>query len=353
MRLSKSGQGVGAPLGFPAVNVPHNALGPGAGCTRQYYRVNYANNTGSCNRYLDVEFFLPASIGTHKMPLERDSEGRTYVVHSNGQRTHYICDDFADPWKHRESVLIQHGFGRHAKFWYHWIPVLSRKYRVIRRDLRGHGHSSFPSPERKSEYNYNVDTILGEVIDTLDQLNIEKVHFLGESTGGMLGEILAAKHPDRLYSLTVCSTPSYLPPQALKLFAFDQADWPTACRELGSRGWTEALSRIPGTIPISDTNYLPWYLSQIAISDGKGLAQYAEFLSTLDARPFLPQIRVPMLVLAPTESVAVRVEDQKALADSIKGCRVVLVEGGGHEIYVTRADRCQSIFLDFLETLEP
>jgi pimeloyl-ACP methyl ester carboxylesterase len=286
------------------------------------------------------------------MPLERDSEGRTYIVHSNGQRTHYICDDFTEPWKSRETVLIQHGFGRHANFWYHWIPILSRKYRVIRRDLRGHGYSSFLSPEEKPAYKYNLDTILGEVIDTLDQLSIEKVHFLGESTGGMLGEILAAKHPDRLYSLTVCSTPSYLPPQALKLFAFGKADWPTACRELGSRGWAEALSRIPGTIPISDADYLPWYLSQIAISDGEGLAQYAEFLSKLDARLFLPQIQVPMLVLAPTESVAVRVADQETLANSIGGCRVALVEGGGHEIYVTRPNRCQNLFLEFLSTVE-
>jgi pimeloyl-ACP methyl ester carboxylesterase len=286
------------------------------------------------------------------MPPERDSEGRTYIVHSNGQRTHYICDDFTEPWKSRETVLIQHGFGRHANFWYHWIPILSRKYRVIRRDLRGHGYSSFLSPEEKPAYKYNLDTILGEVIDTLDQLSIEKVHFLGESTGGMLGEILAAKHPDRLYSLTVCSTPSYLPPQALKLFAFGKADWPTACRELGSRGWAEALSRIPGTIPISDADYLPWYLSQIAISDGEGLAQYAEFLSKLDARPFLPQIQVPMLVLAPTESVAVRVADQETLANSIGGCRVALVEGGGHEIYITRPNRCQNLFLEFLSTVE-
>ncbi|KAH8727055.1 Alpha/Beta hydrolase protein [Phaeosphaeriaceae sp. PMI808] len=286
------------------------------------------------------------------MPLVRDSEGRTFVLHPNGQRTHYICDDFTDPWKPREAILIQHGFGRHAQFWYHWIPVLSRKYRVIRRDLRGHGHSSYVSPEEKATYPYNLDTILGEVVDTLDQLNIRKVHFLGESTGGMLGEILAAKHPDRLLSLTVCSSPAYLPPPALQLFAFDHKDWPTACRELGSRGWAEALSRIPGTIPITDPEYLPWYLDQISISDGEGLTQYAEFLSTLDARLFLSQIRVPMLVLAPTESVAVRIEDQKELVESIKGSKLALVEGGGHEIYVTRAQTCQGLFLNFLQNLD-
>ena len=51
------------------------------------------------------------------MPLERDSDGRTYIRHPNNQRTHYVSDSFADPWKPTETILIQHGFGRHAEFW--------------------------------------------------------------------------------------------------------------------------------------------------------------------------------------------------------------------------------------------
>jgi pimeloyl-ACP methyl ester carboxylesterase len=283
------------------------------------------------------------------MPLERDPSGFTFIHHHSGQRTHFILNDFADPWKPRETILIQHGFGRHAAFWYHWIPVLSRKYRVIRRDLRGHGHSSYP--KKTDDYYYTLDTILQEILDTLDQLSVEKVHFLGESTGGILGEIFAAKYPERLLSLTICSTPTHLPPQALQLFAFGKKDWPTACRELGSRGWAEALSRIPGTIPVSDPQYLPWYLEQIAISDGEGLAQYAEFLSTLDARPWLEKIKVLTLILSPTQSAAVKVEDMKALAKLIERSKLVLIEGPGHEIYVTQAEQCQQAFLGFLDGL--
>ncbi|CAN9115394.1 unnamed protein product [Alternaria alternata] len=280
------------------------------------------------------------------MPLDRDASGLTFVHHPSGQRTHYILDDFTDPWQPRETILIQHGFGRHAAFWYHWVPILSRQYRVIRRDLRGHGHSSYPKDTAK--YDYTVDSILGEILDTLDQLSVEKVHFLGESTGGMLGEIFAARHPERVLSLTVCSTPTHLPPQALQLFAFGKKNWPAACRELGSRGWAEALSRVPGTIPVSDPHYLPWYLEQIAVSDGEGLAQYAGFLSTLDARPWLREIKVPTLILSPTQSAAVKVQDMEVLAETIQGSKLVLVEGPGHEIYVSQAETCQEAFLAFL-----
>lgn len=272
------------------------------------------------------------------------------ITHPNGQTTHYIDDSFTDPWKPCETILIQHGFARHAAFWYHWIPVLARKYRVIRRDARGHGHSSFPSPD--SSYAYTLDTIVDEIIDTLDQLGLQKVHFLGESTSGMVGEALAASHPERLHSLIVCSSPTWLPPPALELFAFGHESWPAACRQLGSRGWGEALSRIPGTVSIPDPDYVQWWIDQVGISSGEGLAGYAQFLSTLDARPYLKDIRVPMLILAPANSAATKVEEQQALQKQVKGSQIEIIKGRGHEIYVERPEECQKAILRFLDGLQ-
>ncbi|GAB7349173.1 hypothetical protein MBLNU459_g8108t1 [Dothideomycetes sp. NU459] len=273
------------------------------------------------------------------------------ITHPNGQKTHVVVDDFTDPWTPRETILIQHGFARHAAFWYHWIPVLARHYRVVRRDARGHGHSSFP--EKDSTYDYSLDTILDEVIDTLDQLNIDKVHFLGESTSGMIGEALAAKHPNRLHSLIICSSPTYLPPPALELFAFGHESWPTACRQLGSRGWGEALSRVPGTVSVPDPEYIKWWIEQVAISSGEGLAGYAQFLSTLDGRPFLKQIKLPMLILAPANSAATKLTEQRDIQSQVAGSKLEVVNGKGHEIYVEVPEQCQKAVLEFLGGLNP
>ena len=275
--------------------------------------------------------------------------GKT-IVHPNGQTTHYIEDNFTDPWKPCETILIQHGFARHSAFWYHWIPVLSREYRVIRRDARGHGFSSYPAPT--SSYDYSLDTILDEITDTLDQLRLQKVHFLGESTSGMIGEALAARHPERLHSLIVCSSPTFLPPAALSMFAFGCPSWPVACRELGSRGWAEALSKVPGTVSIPDPEYISWWIEQVAVSDGEGLAGYAQFLSTLDARPFLKDIDVPMLILAPANSAATKLAEQEELQKQVKGAKIKVVNGRGHEIYVEMPEECQKSVLEFLDSLE-
>lgn len=272
-----------------------------------------------------------------------------FITHPNGQRTHIYDNNFTDPWKSHETILIQHGFGRHGGFWYHWIPYLARRYRVIRRDARGHGLSSYP--QAGDNYDYSAETIVSEIVDTLDQLSLSKVHFLGESTSGIVGQMLAAKHPDRLSSLITCSSPAFLPEAALSLFAFGHSSWPAACRALGSRGWAEALSKVPGTVTFPDPAYVLWWIEQVSISSGEGLAGYAEFLSRADARPYLKAIPIPTLILAPGRSAATTVDEQRAIAAHIPNSQLVVVDGQGHEIYVDKAEECQEAVTLFLSSL--
>lgn len=272
-----------------------------------------------------------------------------FISHSNGQKTHFIIDDFTDPWKDdTQTVLIQHGFGRHFAFWYHWIPTLASKYRVIRRDLRGHGLSSDPTPD----YDYSLDTVLGEIVDMLDQLKLRKIHFLCESTAGMIGVAFAAKHPDRLHSLTVCATPTHLPDAAKHKWSFGYKDWPTACREMGARGTCEAMTKLPGGIGQLDPDYHKWWLDQMDLSTGEGFARYADFLCHLDVRPLMKDVKCPVLILAPTNSGNTSIEDQKNFRDAIKGAKMVPIDGRAHEIYLDKAEECQKEFLSFLDSIK-
>ena len=54
----------------------------------------------------------------------------------------YAIDDFTDPWRNAPYLILQHGNGRSSRFWYSWVPYLSRFYRVVRPDMRGLGLSS-------------------------------------------------------------------------------------------------------------------------------------------------------------------------------------------------------------------
>ncbi|KAF2809401.1 alpha/beta-hydrolase [Mytilinidion resinicola] len=282
-----------------------------------------------------------------------DSAGNTFVEHPNGQRTHIVVDDDdrAGPGA-RETVLIQHGFCRTAAHWQHWAAALvARGFRVVRRDLRGHGLSSYPLADADDGYDYSLDTLLLEMVQTLDALGVARCHFIGESTSGMLGEAFAARHPQRLLSLTVIAAPTHLPPPALELFAFGHTSWPAACRAMGARGWAEALASLSGTVASPDPAALKAWLDLVAVSSSEGLAGYAQFLSTLDARPYLKDIDVPMLILAPANSAATTLPEQRALAEQVAGARLEVVNGRGHEIYVEMAEDCQRLFFDFVDGL--
>jgi len=278
-----------------------------------------------------------------------------------GQKTHYKDDCFAPPFEPPpETILIQHGFGRNSNFWYEWVPLLSSKYRVIRRDARGHGESSAPS---RDTYDWSLDTMLRELIDMLDQLKIDKIHFVGESTSGMLGIAFAAKYPERLHSLIICSSPTYLPPAALKFFSMGTGSWQEAIRTLGSEGWARELSKLPGTGGRKDDAYVNWWAKEVGRSPSYGLEQYSLFLEELDARPFLKDVNVPTLILAPTNSTAVPVEYipsfffllmgrvAEAMQKGIKGSKLVFINGAGHEIYVDKAQDCFKELDSFIESL--
>ena len=65
------------------------------------------------------------------------------LVERRGQPAlYYELADYTDPWRNAPTIVLQHGFARSSKFWYQWVPYLSRFYKVIRTDLRGLGRSS-------------------------------------------------------------------------------------------------------------------------------------------------------------------------------------------------------------------
>lgn len=76
------------------------------------------------------------------------------------------------------------------------------------------------------------------------------------------------------------------------------------------------------------------------------------FLSSLDARPFLSQIPVPTLILAPAKSAATGLEEQLGIARQVKGGKLVIIHGAGHEIYADKSEDCITAFMEFLSGLD-
>jgi pimeloyl-ACP methyl ester carboxylesterase len=297
--------------------------------------------------------------------MARDTTPGYYVTHPNGQNSFYHLDSFVDPWlpdSQKEVVLIQHGCAHTSEFFYHFVPRLSRDYIVIRRDARGHGRSSYPkriSPWSDTEnniyeggYDYTPATIVNEIVDFLDQLKIQRVHFLAEATSGEIGTILAATHPTRVASLVTMSSPTMLPPAAIDLFRVGKASWAEAVMELGARGWGEEMAKRPGTLPVDrGREYIQWWYEQADRIPREGLAGYVIFLSKLTSRPYLRGVKCPMLILAPTNSAAVPMEESLYVQSQVAHAKLVPIDGPGHEIYSERAEECLDAICAFYKEI--
>src|ERR1700683_1252150 len=265
-------------------------------------------------------------------------------IRINGYVTFYEDDDFTPPWKPRQTVVIQHGFGRNSEFWRHWVPMLAGDYRVIRRALRGHGGSGEPGPS----YAWSFDNLVRDLNDFCDALRLKDFHLLGESPGGMLGVGYAATRADRLRSLTLCATPKTIGPTGQKLFAFGRASWQSALEEMGSEGWARALLSRPGTFPSADPAQIEWAIHQFGRARTASLIGYSKVISTTDVTALLPKVKRPILILAPTRSAATSIDEQEDMASALPQSELVFIDGAGHEICMDRAEKCVTALRSFL-----
>ena len=146
-----------------------------------------------------------------------------------GVELHYYDDDFTDPWRSATTMLLQHGFSRSGKFWYNWVPLLSREFRILRPDMRGMGESIID----EDQYEPSLDAFVDDLVSILDHLGIDDVVYVGESFGGILGLNFAHKYPRRTRALVLCNTPCRLPRRER---SGRGGDWDAALNRSGATG---------------------------------------------------------------------------------------------------------------------
>lgn len=243
------------------------------------------------------------------------------LMQRSGKPTlHYRVDDFTDPWKHAGTIVLQHGFGRSAQFWYSWVPYLARYYKVVRPDLRGMGEApvDFDPATQTTMEAYVEDTLA-----LLDELRLDAVHFCGESSGGILGMILAAEHPERIRTLNLVSAPVDRPRKHQETFMMGHASREEALRSLGVMRWAHAIYNTAEFFPPgTDPALREWYANEIGKTDVEALCGYSELLREVTAEAHLPRIKAPVLGIYPAGTAGAQ---EKKLIAGIKDLRIVHV----------------------------
>ncbi len=257
---------------------------------------------------------------------------------------HYEIDDHTDPWSDAPVLILQHGNGRSARYWYRWVPYLSRYYRVVRPDLRGLGQSS---ANFDLERELSLDVLLADAMALLDHLGARQVHFCGESMGGILGLALAATHPDRVKSLTLVATPVFISDTMKSRYAMGAGSRVDAMKQLGIRAWVDATTRQTRLPADTHPDLFRWYVDEFSAGNQDVQLAMSALVNGANATGFLEHVACPVLGLYPTEGQITSAEQEALLKARLKRFEIVHLPTGFHMIHLLHARECAERTLRF------
>ena len=138
----------------------------------------------------------------------------------------YQVSDYTDPWAdgEPETILFHHGYCRNMDFWRGWVPD-SRAITASCASIRA---AAAAPPFRRPARPTSAHTLVGDALGLMDKLGIRRAHWVGESSGGILGIVAALTHPERLHSLVLVNTPFKLPGAVMETYNVGEVDHATA-----------------------------------------------------------------------------------------------------------------------------
>jgi pimeloyl-ACP methyl ester carboxylesterase len=235
-----------------------------------------------------------------------------------------------------------------------WRPdfcrmLVDRGFFVIRFDNRDIGRSTHMQGVRPPTLRqmvtrdgraaaYTLDDMADDAAGLLDCLGIDAAHVVGASMGGMIGQVMAGRHPEKVLTLTSImsntgnrwdSTPG------LKVMPFFIAKRPKTKEEAAER--SVKLFRVVGSTAFERDDDEIRELAETSFErgggDGSGSGrQVAAVFATGDRTEAVRRIKAPTLVIHGTADKLAPPRGGKATAKAIPGSKLVLIDGMGHDM---------------------
>jgi pimeloyl-ACP methyl ester carboxylesterase len=252
--------------------------------------------------------------------------------------------DRSDP-----PLLLIMGLGTQMLAWHEdfCTELAGRGFFVTRYDNRDVGRSTrfdgSPPPKptrlltRRVRTAYSLADMAADAAGLVEHLGFESAHVVGASMGGMIGQVLAINHPERVRSfVSIMSTTGsrFVGQPAAAVYPFFFAPMPRSREEYLERGmkmWK--LIGSPG-FPRDEAEIrdLLERSYERGLSPAGTMRQLAAIVASGNRTRDLARIKAPTLVIHGTKDKMVRVSGGRATARAIPGGRLELIEGMGHDL---------------------
>jgi len=251
-------------------------------------------------------------------------------------------------WGKRDGtpVLMIQGLGVDNRGWALQRGAFGRHHRCIGPDNRGTGFSEAPPGP------YDLGRMAQDVIEVLDAAGVDSAHVVGASMGGVIAQIIAVLHPERVRSLTLACTACQhhewrrellrewadnVAARGMGALTEDGMRWligPRLQRRFGV--WLNVLARV-----IMQTRPEPFVAQVEAILDAPDNFRFQ-----------LPKVTAPTLVITGSQDTLTPLGDAEELAELIPDSRLYVVRGVAHGLMAEAPNGFNDAVLGFIKEVD-
>jgi pimeloyl-ACP methyl ester carboxylesterase len=280
-----------------------------------------------------------------KIDLDAFDASKKLLVLPNGQSLAYI--DRGE--RSGPAVVLIHGFTDNARDWVPLLPYLSKHYRLILVDIRGHGKSSKPECcYTRLDFAYDIKLLL-------DSLGVRKADIVGHSLGSIIAQTFAEYWPERTAHVVLISSTGGSPPDRPK--KAPQFDFAAEIRKLKEPiepdspfmiAWWDSPTPVdPDFIRRQriDAAGIPLRV-WIAVLD-QALPSYNVYG---DLQGTLPRLKAPTLLIWGSKDPIMEEDVRQSLRNALPDAQVKIFDGLGHNPFWEDPPAVAKVINAFLES---
>lgn len=240
-----------------------------------------------------------------------------------------------------EVVLLLHGLGSTKADYDNQIAPVSKNFRVIAPDLRGHGNSSKPIAKDQ----YGMDLFAEDMMFLLRKLKITTCSIVGFSMGGAIAFEMAVKFPDLISRMVIINTA----PDFNNLGEMREEMIRERTKTLKTEGMETLANQIAhGMFPEVDQKELKTAFFERARKN-QIEAYYNSFVTLMDwgIGEKIKEIKIPVLVIA-SDNDYTPVALKQAYAGKMAHARVVVIKNSRHGVTMDQPNDFNAVILNFL-----
>lgn len=236
-------------------------------------------------------------------------------------------------------MLLSNSLASDLSMWQpQMAPLMDAGFRVLRYDSRGHGASEAPPGP------YTMEMLAGDALALLDHLGLEKASVMGCSMGGMVAQMLAARHPQRVERLVLTATACYMPQPGV---------------------WDERIAavRAGGMASVTDSTIDRWFTTSgqarmagdvaavkaiVGATSAEGFCACCAAIRDMDQRESITAITAPTLVIVGELDPGTPVSAAQAIHERIAGSELVVIPQAAHFVHMECAEAFNETLVGFL-----